>query len=420
MTTWTIAGLVGTWDPDVAVAGSRRDAEAIIWPSVRLGDLVEVVPSTHLDQTTEWVWPSCVSELTGDCSIRQRKRPNMVGYRLGVNLRPDDVLFPRLSLGPCVLVQPEHAGVAFTDGFVALRPVRAGEGVLLWGVLSSADGIQMRQAIAFGGVGGGVALAQLLELRLQLPPLDRGEAIKACLPPAARNPDAQQVGQTTWTTFDATDGRWGIHFETLGLGYAPATTLTGIARVQPGSVNAKERVELPLPGYLPVCLPEHVRADRWSPSSWAAPFKTKVPRKGQVGGWESRHPTAPLEQVPELVVEEKSVSSPFAHHRVTTGGEILLPAVYRHLPAIAPAGWLVGRGVFAIVLNEPDRAKELVNWLKGAQGQSVLKRFVSGEFVPSLTLSALKDLPLPHNFGPKDGVGHAETRLAFRLQDALR
>jgi hypothetical protein len=104
------------------------------------------------------------------------------------------------------------------------------------------------------------------------------------------------------------------------------------------------------------------------------------------------------------------------------GGEVLVPAVRRFLPAIAPSGWLIGRDVFAIVLSDQERAKALAIWLRGTQGQTVLEQFVSGQFVPRLTLAALRDLPLPHDFEQKEGlvVGESQRPLALRLQDALR
>jgi len=331
-------------------------------------------------------------------------------------------LFPRMSAGPCVLVRSTHAGVSFTDGFVALRPVRPGEGVLLWGVLSSESGILLRQSIASGTVGGGVAIAQLFELPIQLPPLSRAGAIERCLPSAGSDQEAEQTRRTTWTTLDATDGRWGNRFETLGLGYAPALSLMRIASVRPGSVNAKERVELPLPGCLPVCLPEHVRADRWAPSAWAAPSKARVSGAAHAGGSNLGHQPASHDQTPDSIASEKHGSAIAARHQVTTGGELLLPAVYRFLPAIAPSGWLVGRDVFAIMLDNPERAEALAAWLRGKQGQTVLQRVVSGQIVPRLTLRALRELPLPHDFSEEHRfrVQQLETRLALRLQDALQ
>jgi hypothetical protein len=381
MTSWTVSPAGDSWDPS-RLLDQTMTVGPQASPAVRLGDLVELVPPEPLSPAvTEWVTPAAVSEESGTAVVRLQYRPERAGYRLGVNLRAGDVLVPRHGLAPCVVVDPATAGVAFTEGFIALRPQRHAHPAVLWALLSSRSGTRARKQLLAGTAVPRMAVDALLELPLHLPPVALAHYVEALLPEPRVDRTVDQPRRTSWTMADPRDGQWAEVIVTTGLGFEPGRRLEDIARVLPGTIRAHDRSELPLPGFVPVCLPENARRNDWTAKAWA-------------------QPRPPL----------------------TDGWSFVLPAVRRYRAGSPPPGWVVGHDAYLISPLEPGTATDLIAWISGPQGQAILERFSHTTFIPRLSLSALRGLPVPRRLPaasrPSDALGRGS--LADRLEAVWR
>jgi hypothetical protein len=326
-------------------------------PAVHLGELVEPVSAQPVPAVIrEWVMPPNVHRETGAVRVRHRRDKSGVGYALGSNLVAGDVLVPRRSIRPCVLVDDRFKGVAFSEGFTAIRSHSSLQPALLWAYLSSRSGLSVRKRLLTGGTMPYLSWRSLRDISIHVPSLERQMAVVRQLPRPQVSRD--EYRRSAWLLSSALDGNWEHGLIRATLGFEPAHLLRDICEVMRGRVRKADRRDLPLPGLVPVCLPEMIRREDWHPIFWAAPIE-------------------PL----------------------TDGKSIALPAIRPFHAGVPPAGMAVGHGAFLLRQRQNAdatvRAGLLCEWLNDDQGQEALKALSASHLIPGVSLSGLRELPMP-------------------------
>lgn len=368
------------WDPTHVVHGAPElgPREA---PGVRLGDIAEPIAAQPLPPAIRnWVVPPNVDVVTGTVHIRRRADKSGAGYALGVNLLAGDVLVPRRSLRPCVLIDGQFEGVAFSEGFTAIRCRPSVHPSLLWALLSSRSGRNVRKHLLTGGTIPHLSWRALREVTLHLPTAEAQAALVETIPrPTVEYDDRRR---SRWIIRRAEAGDWQRALFEAGIGFAPSRHLQEFVEVVRGRVRAKEKHDLPLPGLVPVCVPEMIRSEDWRPSYWAAPVEP-----------------------------------------MTDGDSVAVPAVRRFHAAIPPAGMTVGYGTFLLRprggVDESDSAQLLRTWLNGDQGQAILAAAAASHLIPGVSLSALRKLPIPTDWSAHPPERAEPERDAIPLADRL-
>lgn len=373
-TTWSIQRAGESWNPASALSTVAQRIGRPEWPSARLGDLVEVIHAESLPLgASEWVSPESVSSASGAATASLARRPDRSGYLLDLNLEVGDLLVPRHGGRPSLLVDASCEGIAFTQGFIALRPQLPLDPAALWGLLASHDGIEIRQQLLVGSTVENLPLRALLDVKLGVPPAEFAERARQLLPSPRVEPARHELSRTLWATSRIADGQWAEHLTEAAAGSSPTCRLSDVAIVVAGRVRNRDRSELPLPGFVPVCLPSNVRRADWRPTAWA------------------------------LRVEP-----------VTDGRSIVIPAVRRFRAGVPPPGWVLGHDTYLVSPLPETDATDLLGWLS-AHGEAVLDRLAMGTIMPRLPVTVLRSIRVPDPLPQATESATDEVDLANRI-----
>jgi hypothetical protein len=363
-------------DSDSWQASRYEDAVAVeiavaSWPFRQIGELV----TGHTDagvanHRPPLITPRDVDRNTGEQVSRERAGLQPV-LELDRELAEGDILLPRSSNRPAVLLTQDHRGFAFSTGFIALRVNSTElEPRYLWMLLSSSRGMRARAELLRPDVD----WEDIQRIRIAVPPLAFQRAHLISVP----------VPVVRWAVRES---RWRIQSLRQSKSWAsePLNGLDGIrlgdiAQISSGTVED-----------------DHI---------FAVPGDSRVPVLSDIG-------------LTEVSPRDWAEVSP---NNVSAGFDI---AVSPHFPFRAsrvPAGWSVGRR-FLIVRPVARSGYQttvsvdgLVGWFNSISGRDALAVVASGAVLPRLNVSALSRVRIPESEGADNAL---EKPLAERLELAL-
>ncbi len=346
-----------SWDPISLLALTPSQVFGAGVPLVPVRQLAEMLSgSKPTSENQAVVTPGTLNGLTGSVTRTRRDYAGLVrvaGFDPG-QLRVGDVLVPRSPSLPAVLLGVQHAGLAFSEGFHALRPMDPTTGLLLWAVLSSSRGMQIRSASARGTMASLLGALDLLQLKVPVPVgYDQLVPALQTLVDAIPDPTEGDVARSWWRTGYLPDGgEWAFE---LGL-QDPSLLNTGrplgdFAEVVPGRRPAPP---MGLGELLPVY--DGVYLSRGEVRRWAVAQPTTGARPGDV------------------LVGEVGV---------------------RGRARVVDAPGVVGVGVLRVRVRDSSDPAGLVNYLGSEAAQALRGALAQGAVIPRLSAPALRRFPVP-------------------------
>ncbi len=206
MRPWSIVTLDGaqSWSPShflgfdqPAVVADRSDHV------IQLGEIAKVVPAGVVATAGDSVVnPRDVSRDSG-AVVSVRPGAGELCSALGRGLEVGDVLCPRVSSRPCVLLTPQHRGLLFTRDFIALRIDAAhADPSVVWALLSSGVGQSAREALASGVAVPRLQVAALMAIRIGLTPQDELPSLRSHLPDPVVALTRRPSWESAWSFVD--------------------------------------------------------------------------------------------------------------------------------------------------------------------------------------------------------------------------
>jgi hypothetical protein len=379
----------GPWDPAVLLAPPIPE----LWPAnVRLGplgDLAMVVSKAvpaRPDQAV--VTPGGVDGATGAV---QRTRRDYSGPVRILGSSPEglllgDVLVPTVGSAPCLLLREHHRGLAFSDGFIALRPELRWAGKWLWACLSSTTGQVVRAAALKGSTLPRLIAGALVSLPVPVPLDVPGIIVELArladsVPDATAQPD---VAASWWRIGRLpASGDWTADLALRD----PAVLLEGIAlgemaEIIPGR-RPREVFGAPRPGLLPVRKGKSI--DGRKPEQWAPAG------------------SAPAVEVGDVLVVEVGL---------------------RGRAVVADSEGLAGTGTLLVRPHDKGLSPSIAGHLNSESALGLRASLAGGAFLPRLTPTLLRRMPMPQDalsaHGPHlDRPAPAEAPLAEILERTL-
>jgi hypothetical protein len=304
------------------------------------------------------VTPGGINPLNG--AVRQTRRDYTGSVRLlgeaADALNVGDLLVSVTHRGPALLVTKDHEGLAFGEGFIALRPTERWIGTWLWACLSSATGLRVRETSATGATLSRLTPLALLTTPVPVPAdepeiLPRLQGLCDDVPAIEENAD---VAASWWRveTLAAT-GDWHAQLSLRNPSLLQeGTPLGDLAEIMPGR-RPKVSFSSPRPGTLPVL--QGISVDGRNVRMWAT--AEAGPRL---------HPG-------DIVVVEVGLRG-----RVST-------CDYESL---------AGQGVLAVRAHDPALAPRLARYLASESAQELRSSLVQG-LIPRLSPALLRKFPVP-------------------------
>ncbi|MEV4814916.1 hypothetical protein [Micromonospora tulbaghiae] len=330
-------------------------------PLAALGDVVSVVGGAVPAQLNQpVVTPGGVNPLSG--AVRQTRRDYSGSVRLlgeaADALKVGDLLVPATGGAPALLLKKDHEGLAFSDGFIALRPLQPWTGTWLWACLSSATGVRVREGSITG-----TTLKRLTPATLLATPVPVRADVTAILPalrsmsndvPAVE--ENANVASSWWrvATLAAT-GDWHAQLSLRNPSLlVEGTRLGDLAQVTSGHLP-HSYFSTPRPDTLPV---RHGRSvDGRNVRMWATPD---------------------------------------AAPRVHPGDIVVVGVGHRGRVSVSDEECLAGPGVLVVRANEPALAPALASYLSSESAQELRASLIQG-LIPHLTPALLRQFPVPEN-----------------------
>lgn len=352
--------LGGPWDPAVLLAPSIPE----LWPAdIRLGPLGELatvvskaVPARP-DQPV--VTPGGVDRTTG--AVHRTRRDYTGSIRvLGsapAGLLAGDLLVPAVGSAPCLLLREHHRGLAFSDGFIALRPELRWAGTWLWACLSSTRGQAVRAAAAQGSTLPRLTAGALLSLPVPVPQDVPGVVFELTeLADSVPASTSQADVAASWWRIGRlpASGDWTIELALRD----PAAMLEGrplgdLAEIAPGR-RPRIMFGAPRPELLPVWKGKSI--DGRKPEEWAPPG------------------SAPS---------------------VETGDVLVVEVGLRGRAVVADTDGLAGPGTLLVRPHDRRLSHSIAAHLNSEPVQALRAALASGSFLPRLTPSLLRRMPMP-------------------------
>lgn len=369
-----------TWD----IVSLLMPTPAELWGQqqlVRLGALVQVHAARSEAQDDEPViTPGGVDSTTGAVATRRGRAANRSVLRVGAvdaAAQLGDVLVPQFGDGPCVLIGEQHKALSFVN-FVALRPETRTVGLWLWAVLSATRGQWLRQALAVGTTRR-LSLTDLLNSSVPVPPADddpRYDQISTLH--AGTTVGDSSEGRSWWrvATLPA-DGEWHRHLVTPTPEMLEHGTPLGQLAVILAGRNPALVFESSRPGSLPVLNGRSV--DGAHVTRWADPGSTVIAEPGDVA-------------VVEVGVRGRA--------------------------AIVGERAIAGTGVLLLKPHDRSHGSSLAAYLRSESAQNLRGTLIAG-FIPRLTRSTLRQLPVPDEALAATAHAPAEQDPAFPLGEQL-
>ena len=351
-----------SWDPQSLLAVSAALLYGTSLPLVRVREVAEVLrAATPAAAEQAVVLPSGLSPQTGAIARTRRDYAGPV-HNLGTaanQLRPGDVLLPRMAGSPALLLTARHAELAFSDGFLALRPTDPAAGVLLWAILSSRRGMQVRSASSLGG---STLLGINDLLLLEMPDLSHYAAKADDLRHLAQSvpgPSPAEVASSWWriTTLPP-DGQWTFELALRDpLIAREGRPLGDLAQV---TVGGRPR---PMAAVIGDILPV---------------YDGVYLSRGEVRHW-----------------------APASPGTGTVAGDVLVGEVgLRGRARLVDEAGVAGVGVLRVRLHDPSQAAGLVRYLNSEPALALRASLAQG-FIPRLGLVVLRQFPVPDSLSDK-------------------
>jgi hypothetical protein len=363
------------------------------WQQTELDDLIAtVIPVSGLAGDEQpIVTPGGLSRDTGQV-VRTNNRyvGRIYEMRRDNGLQVGDLLVPRYSFPPALVVGQAHTGLGFAGTFHAVRCSDPRVAVWLWAVLSSGVGQRIRSKVSTGGNTSVLSRGRLLELHVPLPPEEDLRARLVMLDPLLERSQlvdmrCDEVQGSWWRIADLRGAeRWDIFItlaepDLLGSGIPLVELCEDIAL---GKAVQRRVLPTARPGWLQVYTARSVRAGR----------------------------------IDDLWLD------PAARATIAEPGDVLIPSVgAKGLSVLSAQYAAVDRDVIRCRLHHPSISELLVHYLNSDRGQS-LRRILTSGVIPRLTLQAARRLPIPEDIarGEPNQVSAVEFRpLSVQLDDLL-
>ncbi len=369
-----------SWDPAALLAVPAAALFGDDWPLVRVGEvsaLLAFAKPTAVEQPV--VVPGGVDVSTG-AILRTRRDYSGPARSLGPGreqLRSGDLLIPRAPKLLPVLASKQHAGLSFSDGFLAIRPIDADTGLVLWAMLASGRGARARAASAQGTTIALIGPTDLLALELPDPAryaflTQRLRAVLSEIPA----PSHGEVARSWWRVSELPpNGDWafGLVLQDpavlqLGRPLGELAEITSGRRPTPANALGE-----PLPVF------DGLYLTHGEVRQWAMPHTVTAAASGDV-----------------LV------------------GEVGLRSRAR---LVAEPG-VVGAGVLRVRPAGHLEPAELVSYLNSESAQALRASLVQG-VVPRMTATALRRFPIPDLSERRDPVSSETLPLPMQLDRLL-
>jgi hypothetical protein len=169
------------------------------WQQTDLDDLVATVISVSglAGDEQPIVTPGGLSRDTGQVVRTNSRYVGRIYEMRGDNgLQVGDLLIPRYSSSPALVVGQAHTGLGFAGTFHAVRCSDPRVAVWLWAVLSSSIGQRIRSKVSTGANTPVLSRGRLLELRVPMPPEEELQARLQTLYPCSSDPSRSTCAAT--------------------------------------------------------------------------------------------------------------------------------------------------------------------------------------------------------------------------------
>lgn len=345
------------------------DIHVASWPMRHLAELVGNVDEARVAEgRPPLITPRDIEPETGDQVPREHSELEPV-FQVHRQLVAGDILLPRASAIPAVLVSEAHARFAFSTGFVPVRPnTNVVDALFLWMLLSSSRGIRARANLSPGNLDWDAAR----RLRIAVPPLAVQRTASVALPNVR-----WLAAESRWRTANLRSAHaWGIDRADIREG----DRLRDIAQIRDGAVDDGAIFAVPGTSRVPVLTA--IKAVEGRPDGWA----TIGPEK------------------------------------VSDGSEIALSPVFPFRACRLPAGWVASRRFLVLRIVESLDSPQwrtvdgLVTWINSIAGKNALGVVASGAALPRLTAAALGRVAAPDSVAQSGGFAEP---LADQLERAL-
>ena len=393
--TWNIVTLprYAEWTLDRLLSADEVTWPNNTWHQAELADLVTaVIPVSGLvDDGQPIVIPGGLSRETGQVV---RTNSQYVGriYEMRGNadgLQVGDLLVPRYSSSPALLLGEAHTGLGFAGSFHALRCSDYQVATWLWAALSSGFGQRARSEASTDANTPVLTRGRLLELRIPWPPAEeRQEKVEILHPLVERSQSIDmrrdEVRGSWWRTANLEGAeRWDVFIILaepdllLGVPLAELCEDMGLGKAVRGHV-------------LPTARP-----------NWLRVYTARSVRAGHID---------------DLWLD------PSAQALVAEPGDLLIPSVgATAVSTLCAERAAVDRDVIRCRVRVPRVSGPLVHYMNSDRGQA-LRRILTAGVIPRLTLKAAREFPILEDIarGETDSVRMIDlVPLSERLDDVL-
>lgn len=352
------------------------------WPeklsSVRLAEVATLLEPRHFVQDgAQVVAPEGLDHVYG--GVRRRVTNFQgIGYLVGgdeVNVQPGDLLIPRTSGAPALLVGEDLLGAAISDEFLAYRFADPDEAYWVWGVLCSTSGRQYFRAAQVETLAG--RSNRVADLAIPWPNNERmaGLRVEIAAVELQTHRPVEEAVETWWSTADLRNVGWRLALATPH----PAEFLEGTEletlgfEITPG--RASDRHSVPT-----------IRVDGSLP----------VVSMGVLGG----------RPVTKWMVESASTI-------VAEPGDVLVAGMMTRANArVATERCVLDATMYRVRPPEGVRPESVVRFFNGQVGHGLRQLALSGMTIPRITPKDFRQLRVPDeafevgiSAGPVESLG---------------
>lgn len=361
MSSWALADLRREpWWPHLPERAQNKWFQQVGLPLVPLRDVATVLLRyAPIPEGIPVVRPSDIDPVSGSLLAQRLKLEE--GLRLGDGLHVGDVLVARTGSRPCVLIDERHQGLAFSSGFLLVRPHKI-EPRLLWGLLSSQSGIDARESNKAGSVQAALTPGRLGSALIPAVPAETGAALCSAMALSGVLSGAVTVDKSSVSTWCLRDLRDPTAWWKQNTDQADSTQipLATVAQVRVGNISTSSAFGVPAADRVPVVDVAHVR--------------------------------------------ERASAQPLWTHRdaseLTSAHTVLVTRNEPFRVLLAPPDHAVAKDLLRIDLSEATASlgKALACFLSGPEGKRRLNAAASGVTIRHLTVRGLGGILLPYDW----------------------
>lgn len=371
-----------SWDPTELLSNTFR--WSCDWPLVRLSEVtVRLTPRLFVENGAAVVTPGGIDTQYGGIRKRSLKHQG-VAYQVGSghqDLQLGDLLIPKNSEVPPVLIGPSLVGAMISDGFYAFRPTEQLSGAFLWALFSSESGRAFRRLMTSSPLG--VSASKLDEAMVPLPAIEAQARIQTDLTEILARLENMEVEAATtwWSTANLRELNWQLALATpepeqLSIG----NPLSDHSSVFSGKqVDRDALLDSHKPGLLPVA-------------------------NGSVLSGRQR---------PRWTKQAVGIMTAFP-------GDVLVAAVGDRANArVVEETTVIDQGILLVRPNRREYATKIAAYLNSRAGQARRQILLSGATIPRVSIRDLGKIPVPDDLFDVEAVDAPLAPLTDELEELL-